>query len=152
MQLTAHRPERSVFIFLSILAFFQKDNVHSERLGNVASCWTRCGSVNLLDRVHYKRTELKWPSPTATVVTDSPWAWESTHHMLNSQKWQMCFFFHPRVERLKGEMKPNVNAALFALKSFLCCSFHILFVLAQTHTGHIVRHQSWRNRLYDTPT
>lgn len=49
MQLTAHRPERSVFIFLSILAFFQKDNVRSERLGNVASCWTRCGSVNLLD-------------------------------------------------------------------------------------------------------
>lgn len=39
----------------------------------------------------------------------------------------MCFFFHPRVERLKGEMKPNVNAALFALEIFSLLQHLYLF-------------------------
>jgi len=63
------------------------------------------------------------------------------------------------VEHLQGELKPNVNAALFAQKAFVCCSFHMICTFTcpywahgETHKNSVTEHQSWSNRLNDTST
>lgn len=144
----------------------------NERLGNVASCWTRCGSVNLLDssesrayRAHHKRTELKWPPPTDTTVTDSPCAWESTHRKLNAFKWivqpKMTNVFHlfiivwntykenwsQMLKLLFLHQKNILSAAAFISDSY----FHILILILKIYIylGHFwkLAIKYWLNKL-----